>query len=112
MSTYTAYNLVLLVIIFLASYFLTNSSNRWTDILLSARIGFLVVLLGYPWDFFAIQMNAWSHPNDPGPRLFGVPINDLFLIWLCTFLACIALLSANRREAQRCRKPKGEDARK
>lgn len=112
MSTYTVYNLVLLLVICSISYFLVNGPDKWADTLLSARVGVLLVLFAYPWDFFALQMNVWNHPNDPGPRLFGVPFNDLFFFWICTFLTCNALLSAYRREAQRYRKPKGENARK
>jgi hypothetical protein len=68
------------------------------DFLLSARVGTLLMLLGYPWDFFAIHLNVWRYTIDPGLRLFDVPINDLVFMWLCSHLASSVLVAIDRRE--------------
>jgi hypothetical protein len=72
--------------------------GRMSDFLLSARVGILLMLLGYPWDFFAIQLNIWRYVVDPGARLFAVPLNDLAFMWLCSHLASSVLVAVDRSE--------------
>ncbi len=99
MNNYTAYNLVLAALILPASYWLAGERNRLHDLLVSARIATLLMLLGYPWDFFAIQLKVWRYPINPGARLHDVPINDLLFMWLCSHLASSVLIAIDRRES-------------
>jgi lycopene cyclase domain-containing protein len=94
MATYTFYNLCLAVLILAVSYAIAGR-NRRRILMLSARVGLLITVLLYPWDFFAVQLGVWTYPKDPGLRIYGVPLNDSIFIWLCTFLACVALLTTN-----------------
>src|SRR4029077_799967 len=110
---YTAYNLAFAAIVLPLSYWLSGPAHRrWRSLSLSARIGALLTLVGYPWDFFAIQLGVWAYPSDPGWRLHSVPLNDVVFMWLCTHLACCVLLaSTDRRQPPDDRHPECEDAR-
>ena len=111
MNLYTLYNFILAAFVLPASYSLLRSTrNCRSNLLLCARVALLLTLIGYLWDFFAIQLGVWAYPRDPGWRIHGVPLNDLVFIWLCTYLACSVLLSAGRREPRRQRHPESEDA--
>jgi lycopene cyclase domain-containing protein len=111
MNSYAAYNIGLAAIILSASYWLVAARKTWrTDLLLAARIALLITLISYPWDFFAIQLAVWRYPNDPGPTIHGVPINDLVFIWLCTYFASIVLQRFDGRKASRERHSKRENA--
>lgn len=101
MSTYTIYNMVLAAVILPLGIGLLLRNGTITLLLASARVALLVTLIAFPWDFFAIQFSAWRYPNDPGPRIYGVPVNDLVFIWLCTFLACSVLVAFRRWESGR-----------
>src|SRR2546421_3014095 len=98
MKPYTAYILSLAAFVLPVSYKLAGSRNRQRNLLLSARIAFLVTLIGYPWDFFAIHAGVWKYPNDPGLRIYDVPLNDLFFMWLGTHLACSFLIAIEGRK--------------
>jgi lycopene cyclase domain-containing protein len=99
MTPYTAFNLALTVFILPISFILVGPRNRRRPLLLSARVALLVTLIGYPWDFFAIQLGVWRYPNDAGLRIYDVPLNDLIFIWLCTYLTCSFLIAARRWQA-------------
>ena len=71
----------------------------------------IMVLIGYPWDFFAIRLGAWKYGVDSGPTLYGVPLNDSLPIWLCSYFTCVLLLRLQRRDSLRHCQAKGEDAR-
>ena len=96
MTPYTAFNLLFAAIVLPASYWLAG--GRWRDLRVSSRIAFLMVAIAYPWDFFAVQLKVWVYPLDPGPTLYGVPINDSAFIWLCTHLTASVLLVIHRRQ--------------
>lgn len=112
MNPYLAYNIGLATIVLPASYWIVARPSRRVDLLLSARIAFLLVLISYPWDFFAIRLNVWRYPVDPGLTIHGVPLNDLLFIWLCTYFTCSLLLGLDRRKASRERHAKGKNASK
>jgi hypothetical protein len=80
---YLYLNLVLLVIAAAAAI---TSLREWRQVRLVLQTSILVTLLSYPWDFFTLQLESW-HYSDPGPRLFHVPMNDIALIFLCTFIS-------------------------
>lgn len=98
MNNYALYNAALAALILPLSFFLANAKDRWRDIQRSARIAVLMTLIAYPWDFFAIQLNVWRYPADPGPTVYGVPVNDLVFMWLCTLLTSSVLIAIDRRE--------------
>ena len=101
MSTYTVYNFALAALVLPLSCWLLGPRNLRRSVLRCARIALLMTLLGYPWDFFAINMGVWRYPRLPGYSIHGVPLNDLLFMWLCTHLACSVLTAARRWESGR-----------
>jgi len=108
MTTYTLYILAFTGFTLPVSYWIAGRHNRKHKLVLSARIALLLTVLIYPWDFFAIRLGAWTYPNFSGLTLYGVPLNDAFFIWLCSYLACVVLItvdgSRRRRQAYSERK--------
>jgi lycopene cyclase domain-containing protein len=92
------------------SYWLAGRNRRRAKLLLAARIALLLSLLGYPWDFFAIQLGAWRHPTFDGWRIYGVPLNDSIFTWLFSYLACVAILRFDRRVSHRDTEAQSEGA--
>lgn len=92
MTVYTRYNAALAVIVLLLSLGVFHRPSRWREVILAARIGVLVMIFGYPWDFFAIRLGVWRYPKDPGLTVHGVPGNDLLFMWLCTYFASSFLI--------------------
>jgi lycopene cyclase domain-containing protein len=90
MTPYTIFNAMLGGVLVPLSCWLLG--GRWREIRIAARVAFLMVILAYPWDFFGVQLNVWNYPRNPGTKLYGVPINDSVLIWICTFLTSSVLL--------------------
>lgn len=99
MTAYSLYILALAALILPASYWIAGRRNRKRNLLVSARVSLLLTVLLYPWDFFAIRLGAWTYPNFNGVTIFGVPLNDSFFIWLCSYLACVVLTRVDKREA-------------
>ena len=98
MNAYSAFNLALAAFVLPLSYRLLGSHDRGRLVLRCVRIGLLMTLIGFPWDFFAIRMGAWRYPQ-PGYTIHAVPVNDLFFMWICTQLTCSALVAARRRQS-------------
>jgi len=107
MATFTFYNLIFAMFSLVLSYLILGRRNT-KHLLLAARVALLITVILYPWDFFAIRLGAWSYPAYPGRRLYGVPLNDLVFIWLCSYLACVLLLRFDRRRSQRERHAESE----
>jgi lycopene cyclase domain-containing protein len=99
MTKYTWYNLIFAAFTLPVSYWLAGPNNRRDRILVAARIGLLITVLLYPWDFFAIRLGAWTYPNFIGLRVYGVPLNDSLFIWLCSYLSCLVLIRVDRRNS-------------
>jgi lycopene cyclase domain-containing protein len=97
MSDYTLYNLGYAALAVPACIVFLHRKTGWRGVRLCGRLGVLVTAFGYPWDFFGIHFEAWSYPKDPGPLLYGVPVNDLVFMWLCTFLATSFLMRVGNR---------------
>jgi lycopene cyclase domain-containing protein len=110
MSAYTVYNLSIAAFIVPASYWLADARSKRRTLALASRIAFLLTLLAYPWDFFAIHLQVWRYPVDPGPRIHDVPLNDLVFMWLCTYLACTLLIAIGKWESSRQGHSKREHA--
>ena len=91
------------------SFWLLGKSNRLQVFFACVRVAVLITLIGYPWDFFAIRLGVWDYPNDPGSRLYGVPLNDLwFMLWSTHFASCL-LIASRRRYSRNDGHPKRED---
>lgn len=110
MTVYTLYDIALAVFVLPLSCWLLGRSNLRRSVLRCARIALLMTLIGYPWDFFAINVVVWRYPRYPGYSIHGVPVNDLLFMWLCTYLACSVLIAARRWESGRERHSKCKHA--
>jgi hypothetical protein len=55
------------------------------------KVALLAPLLSFPWLFYGITRESWAH-GDPGPILMGVPLNELILAFLMTFVTAGVLL--------------------
>ena len=99
MTEYTIFNIVLAAIILPPIIWFNANQGRWRELGISTRISFLMAVIAYPWDFFAIHLNVWAYPKDPGPKIYDVPLNDLVFIWICTQLASSVLIGILKRQA-------------
>ena len=88
MRNYLLFNLAVFVLT--GVLVLCFTRNR-RELVRNLRISIIMVCIAVPWDFFAIQNRSWIYPNDPGPTLFTVPLNDLGFIFLATMITCTAL---------------------
>ncbi len=100
-STYTLLNIALALLVIPSSMWITMRSDAWGMRLLAARISTLMMCIVYPWDFVAIHLGLWTYGASIGPTLFDVPLNDLLLTWLCSYLTTSVLLVVERSEAGR-----------
>lgn len=84
MSTYAWFNLVIAAAVLPASFYVAPKSRRMAGVRLAIKSATLMTLTAYPWDYFGIQQGAWRYPLNPGFTIYGVPLNDLVLIWTGT----------------------------
>jgi hypothetical protein len=70
-----------------------------------------MMLVVYPWDFFAISLDVWAYPSDSAPTIYGVPLNDLIFSWVCSFFTANVLLAIAGNQADRGGHPKSKHAR-
>lgn len=108
MKAYTVFNFILTAIILPFGYLLAGKQSRRHTLTVASRISLKMVLIAYPWDFFAIRYRVWRYPTDPGLKIYDVPVNDLLFIWICTYLACTLLSAFGRWESARQRHSKSE----
>lgn len=99
MSAYSWYTLAFAAFTLGISYWLTSRDGRRRKLMRAARIASLLTLLGYPWDFFAIRLGAWTHPNFEGLRIYGVPVYDSVFTWMFSYFACVILMKFDRRKS-------------
>ena len=111
MSRYSILNLVLGTILVPASLLLLRHTKCENKFGIAQKIGAKLALFAFPWDFFAIQLGAWRYPNDPGPELYGVPINDLVLIWICSQFSVTVFIVLIERQRLRDGHPEREHKR-
>ena len=95
MTTYSWFNVVFASVCCAASMLFLRRRDEWHR---AIRTASFVTALAYPWDYFAASLGAWTY-EQPGPRLFRVPINDLIFIFFATVLTTAVL--ANRRVVRR-----------
>ena len=86
---YLFFNAFLGLVALIVAIFCIQSLEQLKKVI---SIALIAVALGFPWDFFAISIKAWGHV-DPGPRLLGVPINDLILIFFMTSITASLLIA-------------------
>lgn len=100
MSQYSLFNLMLASLVLPLSWLMLSPGRRIAGLALAARVGFIASTIGFYLDFFGIYFKTWEYPVDPGPKLYGVPINDIFFMWLCSVFACCVLIrTAEGRQA-------------
>lgn len=83
MNSYTLFNVLFMI---LAVWVMFLKLGSMKQLLQRFRIGLILVLIGYPWDYYAISLGVWVYPNDPGPRIYGVPANDMWLLFSSTLI--------------------------
>ncbi len=110
MATYTLFNITLATVLVPASFFAIPASARRAGLRLAIRSATLVTLMAYPWDFFAVQQGVWRYPENPGFILYGVPLNDSALIWVCTYFSATVFYAIARRQYYGERHSENEDA--
>ena len=81
MNNYTLFNILLTIFTIL---FLIAKAKSLKSLKITFNVSIVMTLIGYPWDFFAIKSGVWTYPNNPGLRLFNVPVNDLWFMFLCS----------------------------
>lgn len=89
MTNYTVFNFVWFAISVSVVWLLMRDRRRMGRIM---RMATVVVLLSFPWDYLAVTTRTWDY-GAPGPRLFGVPLNDMLFIFSCSAFAGSLLLS-------------------
>jgi lycopene cyclase domain-containing protein len=98
---YSILNCGLALIVIPFALWLTSGPAKWKKRVLAVRVSTLMACIVYPWDFVSIQLGLWEYGDYVGVRLFGVPINDLVLTWLCSLLTTSALAALEWREGGR-----------
>jgi lycopene cyclase domain-containing protein len=101
MTKYSIFTVAVVVVSTSVSLYILKRCNLLQSFRTAGLIAFKITVIAYPWDFFAIQLGAWTFPQDPGFRLYGVPINDSLFIWACSLLTVAVLISI--LEGQRSR---------
>lgn len=110
MSKYSIFTIAIVTASTFVSLYLLNHRNQLHSFRTAATIALKMTLIAYPWDFFAIQLGAWTYPQDPGPRLYGVPINDSLFIWACTLFTVAVLIFILEGQCPRDGHPESEHA--
>ncbi len=88
MIKYYYFNFCVFIIAIIASVIIVKPLKK---IFTNLRISFLMVFICYPWDFFAIKLDIWAYPQNPGLIIFQVPLNDLWFIFSCTLITTAVL---------------------
>jgi uncharacterized membrane protein YoaT (DUF817 family) len=92
------------------SIYLLKQVDSLRQLRVAHRIGAKLAFFAFSWDFFAIQLGAWRYPRDPGPALYGVPLNDLVLIWICSQFSVTIFIVIIKRQRLREGHPEREYA--
>ena len=81
MSTYALLNCCSILPVAVLVYFLRRQRRLWHAIIISS----IAPLLSFPWLYFGINQKAWAH-GDAGTLFFNVPLNEVCLAFIMTFL--------------------------
>lgn len=101
MTPYSWFNLVLAAILVpLSLSRLRTAAQRG----IAFRTAAVMTLVALPWDFVAIHLQVWTY-RDPGFRIYGVPLNDLVFIFLCTLFSATLLIAKSRANDLRTAQP-------
>jgi len=96
------YSLMNLVAVFLAAIVAVFLRKR-RRILRIIKLSLLAPALSFPWLYFGINQKAWAH-GDAGPVFMSVPINELVLAFLMTFVNGGVLLLCHRSILEEARR--------
>ena len=86
MNLYYCFNLVFTAVSIIFSIFFKPARASFG---IAIKIAIIFVLIGYPWDYFAIRNHAWHYSKYPGVSLYGVPLNDLWFVFVASYISCI-----------------------
>jgi lycopene cyclase domain-containing protein len=89
MTAYSVFNAVWLGIAVITAWSLLRDAERFMQVI---RVATIVVIIAFPWDHVAVVNHVWDY-GAPGPRLFGVPLNDSLFIFSCSIVSSCILLS-------------------
>jgi hypothetical protein len=81
MSRYTIVNLLAAILVVGVGVLL----RRRRRLSRTMKISMVAPLLSFPWLYFGVTQKAWSH-GDPGLVLMGVPLNEVALSFIMTFV--------------------------
>ena len=81
MSGYSFMNLIASIMVVIVVIFLRSRRK----ILRVFKLSLLAPPLTFPWLYFGISQRAWAH-GDPGPVFMNVPLNELVLTFIMTFV--------------------------
>lgn len=109
MTTYTLFTLVVTGVLLPLSVYVLPNAHRGNGIRVAMRSALFVTLMTYPWDFFAVKQGVWRYPQDPGLTLYGVPLNDLLMIWVCTQFSTSLIYAQSQRKDSGEGHPESED---
>lgn len=96
MTSYGLFNVVLALAAFSAAAVLFPQP-KLQHARTAGRVALLITIFAYPWDFFAVRLGVWLYPVEPGVMLYGVPVNDLVFMWLCSYFGASFLMWSDRR---------------
>ena len=98
MNDYAMLNTGLAVLTFTVAIIVTDKRTWYRDSLVALRVSCLLAFITFPWDFLANKLELWTYGSSVGPKFLSVPVNDLVLAWLCTYLTCCLLIATSRRK--------------
>ena len=81
MSGYSFMNLIGIIMLVTVAVLLRTRKK----ILRVFKLSLLAPPLTFPWLYFGISQRAWAHA-DPGPLFMNVPLNELCLTFIMTFV--------------------------
>lgn len=84
MSNFVILNVIVSLFAIIFSVAFIKSKKELAAVLKSSII---ITLVAYPWDYFAITLGVWVFPEDPGPLLYKVPFNDIWLFFTASIMS-------------------------
>lgn len=96
MTTYALFNLVFAAAVAVVSPFLIKTRAQLRAVI---HASLFITVFAYPWDFFAVHLGVWEYAQ-PGPLIYGVPLNDSVFIFVCMFLGAAIFCSGGQSDAK------------
>lgn len=87
MTSYSAFNLLFASLALPVSALFIRSRRQLRACVFTTVIS---ILIAYPWNAYAIAAGVWAS-IDSGPRLYAVPLNEIWFVAICTFVSSSVL---------------------